>query len=854
MSLIFDPTTGQFSASGGGGTSFTSQIANVVFAGPASGIAALPSFRALVAADIPALAYDAVGSAAAAQAFAIQRANHTGTQTAATISDFTTAARVAAVADAITDGVTDIAPSQNAVFDALATAAALDWKLAGNSGTGGTAKLGTADAQNFDIIAGNGTVITVVESYRGLSAAPTVIPADATGVNQFDFRTYVSPSVSTNGASHANIYSSLIWDNPNAGFGNTGGSLIASNNSFAHNGTGTINYASVNTNSAGFNSTGVTDQFKGVTSENQIGAGATVTNYYGMATGISTTGGIIGNHTGFSQYSNFTNATLSAQSSGITNSDLFSGTTTLAQGVTGFNSYLQFDDTTTITNQIQGFSSGITLNDDIVANGLVGVNVNVQTYNNASVGGINLNSISLGMNDASTATGVNGYNANIQFAGTSVATGVNILNLYARTSDTADLDSLNVINSNPELEGNSTIDNVNLLSLSAQIRGNCIVQNLNGGYVNPQMSGSAAATNFTGFTIQPQVNGTATLTNALTGLQVQPMGTVALNGATGVNIDMSSIVLDAAYIAAGGQKKALTINDGQIEAWHLYTIPAAAGFFQSHYIGGSVIVANGAPVSTFGFGINFAQTVELHDDWTLDGSGLGFVGTGFVGALNFDAGKTMAKWTAALGGAGNPGGSGTLTDAIMFRAAGILPQGGALSVTNSYGFQVDPNLFGLTGTNSWGFYEDTAVAENHFSKLAIGTSTKKVANTDTALDIGNSKQLILGRGTTAVKNALTAVEGALFYDTDLQQQQYYNGSAWVNPAGGTYAQYNGTSLIDGVNQVFTLPNTPIQAKAVWVYFNGAFQLEGVGYTIAGAVITTIPTLIVTETFYVTYIY
>jgi hypothetical protein len=48
------------------------------------------------------------------------RATHTGTQTAATVSDFTAAAKAAAVADTITDGVTDVAPSQNAVFDALA--------------------------------------------------------------------------------------------------------------------------------------------------------------------------------------------------------------------------------------------------------------------------------------------------------------------------------------------------------------------------------------------------------------------------------------------------------------------------------------------------------------------------------------------------------------------------------------------------------------------------------------------------------------------------------------------------------------------------------------------------------------
>lgn len=49
------------------------------------------------------------------------RSTHTGTQLAATVSDFTAAAKTAVVDDSITNGITDKAPSQNAVFDALAT-------------------------------------------------------------------------------------------------------------------------------------------------------------------------------------------------------------------------------------------------------------------------------------------------------------------------------------------------------------------------------------------------------------------------------------------------------------------------------------------------------------------------------------------------------------------------------------------------------------------------------------------------------------------------------------------------------------------------------------------------------------
>ena len=48
------------------------------------------------------------------------RANHSGTQLASTVSDFTSAAQSAVVTQAITNGVTATAPSEDAVFDALA--------------------------------------------------------------------------------------------------------------------------------------------------------------------------------------------------------------------------------------------------------------------------------------------------------------------------------------------------------------------------------------------------------------------------------------------------------------------------------------------------------------------------------------------------------------------------------------------------------------------------------------------------------------------------------------------------------------------------------------------------------------
>lgn len=81
----------------------------------------------------------------------------THTHTASEVTDFDTAAQTAAVEDAIANGVTTIAPSQNAVFDALA----------GKSDIGHTHVV--ADITDFPIIL-SGTYTPVVSSSSNTDA------------------------------------------------------------------------------------------------------------------------------------------------------------------------------------------------------------------------------------------------------------------------------------------------------------------------------------------------------------------------------------------------------------------------------------------------------------------------------------------------------------------------------------------------------------------------------------------------------------------------------------------------------------------------------------------------------------
>ena len=845
------------------------------------------------------------------------KAAATHTHVAADVTDFDTAAKTAAVADAISNGVVDVAPSQNAVFDALALKEALankdtdntlaadsdtkypsqkaiksyvdtglgtkepligftpenvankdtdvaltansdtrypsqkaikayadgisgsKWNLAGNSGTGGTAILGTTDAQPFSIRSNNTNIITFSGTNPALSSSVSQAPADGIGLNQFDWRVYIDPTASTTNASHTGTYSQLVYDNGNAGFDSTGGSYFASSANFTHNGSGDLGAASIFSGGASFNSAGTTGQFKGVTSESIIDTGATVTDFQGMTSGLNTTGGIVPASNSLSLYGNFTDATI-GNASNISSNLSFSGTTANSQGVNAISTFTQFNDSATTTNGVNGINAGIDLNDTAAVTGINASNIYVNMRDTATHGGLNLYNAGLNQQDSAVNTGgVNGFSANLQFTNTSDTAGVTLFNGYARTDDTAHLDSLTGIQINPEIQGSSDVDNVNIADFSGQIRGSSTVDNLTGVNVGPQMSGSATVTNFMGMNVNPQVNGTSTLTNGLTGIQLSPSGTVPLNQVTALNINTSGVTLTPSAFAAGGQVVGIN-NDGAFSSGYNYTVPGAAGFFQINYLGGGPIVANGDPTSAFGFGNNLAHSVTLHDDWNLDPSGLGFVDVGFVGSLGFDTGTTMASWTGALGGAGNPSGAGTLTTAKMFSAAGILPQGGSLAVTNMYGFEVNPNLFCLVGTNCWGFFEDTAAAENHVSKLAIGTASKKVVNSSTALEIGNSKGFVNGRGDTATKNALTAAEGMQFYDTDLSQLQVYDGASWVSAGGYTppsESQEVPSGTIDNSNDTFTLANTPVSNASVKLYQDGLIMVQGTDYTISGSTIT-----------------
>lgn len=605
------------------------------------------------------------------------------------------------------------------------------WKLSGNAGSGGSI-LGTTDAVDLTIKT-NGFNQMVMSQDGGWQSNQSFNLLDGTSKVQYYLSSAQVPTQNAPTSNRTSLGVNLEFDIADAGY-DLGGSLLAQNARLAIGGSGTVSYGVVYDGTFDFSNAGTLNTFRGLNIDGSIGSGYTVGNFNGISSNLNTTGSTL---TGMNTFSG------SAFLTDVTAGNLFtqnmtlglSGTSTVSQGVTGTNTNTFLEGSTNVTGSLIGSGNSVTMSDSSTANNITGSYSNVNMEDAASVNNITGVSSSVDITGTSDGGGISTINANTQVRGNATATGVTGVNIGSNITDDSVVQSYSGINASSNISGNADIDNVTMGFIGGNVQGAATIDNLGGFQASTVLGGTATTTNFTGGKISASISDTATSTNGISGLQVFVSTATPQSAVKGIDIDVSSASLTQTQIDAGAQIQALNVYGGSMSVQSNYNPPAAASFFQNHYIGGTSDVVNGAPISAYGFGTNLAQSINFHDDWTVDGSGvrLGYVDVGFVGAITGDTGKTMDSWTGALGGFGNPsGGAGVIDQAIMFRAAGGLPQGGSLSVTNMYGFQSMATLCAI-GTNCWAFFDDSG-SENFVSKLAIGTASKKVTS-GVALDV-----------------------------------------------------------------------------------------------------------------------
>jgi hypothetical protein len=119
----------------------------------------------------------------------------------------------------------------------------------------------------------------------------------------------------------------------------------------------------------------------------------------------------------------------------------------------------------------------------------------------------------------------------------------------------------------------------------------------------------------------------------------------------------------------------------------------------------------------------------------------------------------------------------TVTNYACYRA-GI--GGASATVTNAYGLYIGTMDLG-TG-NSWGVYQTNAGDDNYFNgRVGIGTNSPA---TSAALEISSTtRALLVSRMTTTERNALTAVNGMIIYNTTTNAFNFYENGAWVTGSG-----------------------------------------------------------------------
>lgn len=136
------------------------------------------------------------------------------------------------------------------------------------------------------------------------------------------------------------------------------------------------------------------------------------------------------------------------------------------------------------------------------------------------------------------------------------------------------------------------------------------------------------------------------------------------------------------------------------------------------------------------------------------------------------AGATFAISLDAINSTG-----GTIDNVNLCNAL-VLPNGiTTVNKLKAYAFAMP---FGNVGTTAWGVYMD-ADAENYMRQsLKIG-SGDTVSNSSVGFELASTtRAVLLSRMTTAERDALTAIDGMLIYNTTLGKLQGYEGGVWAS--------------------------------------------------------------------------
>lgn len=193
----------------------------------------------------------------------------------------------------------------------------------------------------------------------------------------------------------------------------------------------------------------------------------------------------------------------------------------------------------------------------------------------------------------------------------------------------------------------------------------------------------------------------------------------------------------------------------------------------------SPTVADNTTLSTDILAVNTAMLLSVGDNCTLTSSFLGYTALGLPAVVSMGTGSTIDRVTGATFAisldATATGGS--IAEVDLCRAVAI--PNGVTSVSTLKGFTMDLP-FGSVSANTFGVHISPEVNNYMAGSLKIGT-TDAVSNSSVALEIeSTTKAFLPSRMSTAQRDAMTAINGMVIYNTSTDKLQVYAAGSWVD--------------------------------------------------------------------------
>lgn len=322
----------------------------------------------------------------------------------------------------------------------------------------------------------------------------------------------------------------------------------------------------------------------------------------------------------------------------------------------------------------------------------------------------------------------------------------------------------------------------------AQVKNNTNYSAVN---LNAQIDSFEGNASYIGVAVSPTLDNFGT--GGFTGISVNPTITNG-NYATGLYVGMQNVSatgnVQAAYFDGdvqinGDLSFSGGLSIGQLNAYYQLALQNGTGSPVSIHslISSFTLAASASVTASDNIGVNTASLIQIGDAAS---AGAGFLG---IAALALPAVVAMGTGSYAdlMSGAAfavslDPTATGGVINELDLCRSLALPNG-VTSINRLVGYKMDLP-FGDPGVTTWGVYVTPTVHNYLSGDLLVGGtagSDDTVTNASVGIELKSAtKSLVISRMTETERDALTAINGMIIYNTTNDRFQGYAGGTWVN--------------------------------------------------------------------------